>query len=142
MGSYRYLLVPLIVAGLASCIAIPIPQDHHNGRVVSIEPAATGVMTKQQVIAKGGQPESIWENGRIFVYKWDHVSWGIFVAGPAGDPAFFEVPTHYMLLVQFDENDRVRRVERIEAPANVQSGNASFEELVRNWSKGQKTTPN
>lgn len=119
------LLLACVVLLAGGCVVLPIPTGEDKvleGRPVTefqqsfIKP---GVTTREDVLRHLGQPYIIWEDARVFVYRWD-MRQGIFVwivtdgrqiAGDAHD-----VPKHYLLLVQFDGDNVVSRSERTTRP--------------------------
>ncbi|MCC7425325.1 MAG: hypothetical protein IT557_00325 [Alphaproteobacteria bacterium] len=138
------LLLPLCLAGLglAGCVVLPLPQDNGEiteGREIAAERSATlelGRTTRAEVTEKLGEPQAIWEERRLFVYAWDRVHWKLLVilaarTGAAG--GIFDLPTHYMLLVQFDANDRLSRAERCE-----RLGLTRFGTFLREWADGKR----
>lgn len=115
------------------CVILPIPMPEDKvmaGRPVTefqqsfIRPGET---TREEVIRHLGQPFIIWEDARVFIYRWD-MRQGILVWAPIwpsgqvwGTPIWtpnldradiLDVPKHYLLLIQFDGNNIVRRFER------------------------------
>ena len=129
--------VLLAAIGLADCI-VPIPQNHDIGREVMVDPSEVGVVTEQDVLAKWGAPTAIWENPRIFVYRWDHVSWGVlwFVGGEGGVFAggFGDVPKRHMLLIQFDNSGHIKRAEHVEPSDN--ESYEHFDRYIEAWAEG------
>jgi len=131
------LLILLAAGSLCSCIVLPIPHNHVNGRAVTADPLTikVGVTTQEDVLLRLGDPDAIWADERVFAYTWDHVTWAVVVVivsysgifGAGGDLG----ASHEVLLVQFDESSHVRRVNRTSKPENVPWG-----EFLKNWAKG------
>ena len=107
------------------CVILPIPMPEDKvmaGRPVTefqqsfIRPGET---TREEVVRHLGQPFIIWEDARVFIYRWD-MRQGILVWFAVSDRAIYgdahDVPKHYLLLVQFDGNNVVRRFERTTRP--------------------------
>jgi len=127
----RSLLVSLSAAGLVACIILPVPVDHTRGRAVDPKTIAVGVTTKDEVFARVGEPDAIWEDERIVVYGWEHANW-LFAALFPNDAGAAYRYSDQLLFVQFDETGRAARADWVERPKEV-----SFGTLVRNWAKGE-----
>jgi outer membrane protein assembly factor BamE (lipoprotein component of BamABCDE complex) len=129
------LLALLAASGLCSCLAVPIPQDHVYGRVANTDPLTikTGVTTQEDILLRLGDPDVVVADERVFVYEWEHVKWGVLwiVPVPNGTGGLIEVPTHEMLLIQFDQSGRVQRADHTVRPRDVEFG-----EFLKNWAKG------
>ncbi len=133
----------LLVLALSSCVVLPIPRDRIEGHVVTADPKVvlhTGVTTRDEVIARLGEPSAIWEEKRIVAYSWDQVKWATLwlIAGYSGMiGGVFDVPTHHMLLIQFDENNRVKRVGQADRPDSK-----SYGTFLTEWAnEAQNGTP-
>lgn len=131
-------LTALLVLGSLGACVIPYPQDHVIGRAVTVDPLTikVGETTREDVLQRLGDPDAIWTEERVFAYSWVHVSMGVVViiAG-AGGPGFVWAGdaggSRELLLVQFDQGDVVRRVDRTQKPSGVGMG-----EFLRAWAKG------
>ncbi len=92
----------------------------------------SGVTTKQEVFAHLGPPNSLLEDKRVVDYNWHHVHWGVDWVASLGvfykTGGHFDIPTHHVLLVQFDEKDRVKKFERTQV-----SGDKSYETFLQVW---------
>lgn len=122
---------------LSGCIVIPIPTEERTvlaGNPVTEEQLAflaRGVTSKREVMARLGSPDVIWEDARLFAYNWEMrqgiLVWavGAYYSGAAG---LMDIPKRYMLLIQFDDQDRVLRFERAVWPAQK-----SYGEFLREW---------
>lgn len=136
------------LASLAlGCVILPIPMPEDKvmaGRPVTefqqsfIRPGAT---TREEVVRHLGQPFIIWEDARVFIYRWD-MRQGILVWAVVGDTKIIgdahDVPKHYLLLIQFDGNNVVRRFERTTRPPSM-----TTPEFLLDWqhgANGRKTT--
>jgi hypothetical protein len=126
-------LIPLILTG---CIVIPIPigegyvskgQEVAGPGMMSLQ---AGVTTRQDVLARLGEPRLVWDEERIVVYDWDRVNMLLFWAMTGGANALTEVSTHHLLLIQFDAAGVVLRAERTTRP-----GDASFGAFLRSWAR-------
>lgn len=138
------MLLGVLGLGLAGCVVLPLPQGNGpvtEGREVAAERSATieiGRTGRAEAIERLGEPSAAWNERRILVYAWDRVHWKLLVilAGPTtAAGGIFDLPTHYLLLVQFDANDRVSRVERCERP-----GLTGFGDFLRGWADGKSCT--
>jgi hypothetical protein len=116
---------------LVACIIIPVPVDHTRGRAVDSKAIEVGVTTKDEIFARGGEPDAIWEDERIVVYSWEHANWLVVGAVINTAGAAYQYSDQF-LFVQFDETGRVARAERVERPRKV-----SFGTLLRSWAKGE-----
>jgi outer membrane protein assembly factor BamE (lipoprotein component of BamABCDE complex) len=139
-------VVPLLLCALISqsgCIVLPIPTQEKKvleGTPVAEEQLAflvLGVTTKNEVTARLGSPDVIWEEARLFAYNWA-MRQGVLVwavgGGYSGAAGMSDIPKRYMLLIQFDEQDRVRRFERAVRPSHKSYGDF-LEEWVGNSGK-------
>ncbi|HEX2966039.1 MAG TPA: hypothetical protein VHO84_09640, partial [Syntrophorhabdaceae bacterium] len=126
--------VPLI---LSRCVIIPIPTA--ESKVLAGKPVAENQLSfltpnitpKQKVIEQLGSPDVIWEDKRVFVYIWDMrqgvLFWavGAYMTGALGAE---DIPKHCLLLIQFDEQDRVYRFERTVRPLGL-----SYADFLKKW---------
>jgi outer membrane protein assembly factor BamE (lipoprotein component of BamABCDE complex) len=130
--------VALLACG---CVVLPIPTDEDKvleGRPVSefqqsfIRPGET---TREDVLRHLGQPYIIWEDARVYVYRWDMRQgifvWVVFGSRDIGGDAH-DVPKHYLLLVQFDGDNVVSRVERTTRPLS-----RSATDFLMDWAYGR-----
>jgi outer membrane protein assembly factor BamE (lipoprotein component of BamABCDE complex) len=122
---------------LAGCIVLPIPTGEDKvlagtpvaeAQLTFVEP---GVTTQAEVVERLGQPALVWEDARVFVYRWDMrqgiLLWavGAHVTGAAGKT---DLPSHHQLLIRFDEAGRVQRFEHRKRPSGV-----SVAQSIRAW---------
>lgn len=139
----RYLVSLLLGLwfGLAGCVMVPIPVAEKKvlaGTPVAEEqlafltPQAT---TKQEVLDHFGNPVVIWEDARVFIYPWKMrqgiLFWAVGGASGgamAGGAGMTDIPKSYLLFIQFDERDLVRRFERTVCPWNN-----SHAECLKAW---------
>jgi outer membrane protein assembly factor BamE (lipoprotein component of BamABCDE complex) len=138
-----FTLTALVAAFAAGCLYVPLSEKKVlKGEQVTEEQRQAihlGVTTKNDVLAALGPPAIEWENERVFAYRWE-VRQGVLLyavaAGYKGDAGIIDIPKGYLLLVQFDEADRVRRVERV-----VDRAFKSFGEQVRQWAEAPAPAP-
>jgi hypothetical protein len=133
-GAVLLILMPIVTTG---CITIPIPTTEKKilaGQPVTEEQLAflvPGVTTREEVVRQLGNPHIIWEDARIITYDWD-VRRGILlwaVGGYAtGTGGIKDIPKHYLLILQFDENDRVLRFEKAIRPLS-----RSYMPFLKDW---------
>ena len=127
----RILAIPTlcVLLLLTSCIMIPIPTP--ESKILAGKPVTDEQLdflnlnpTKQEVMERLGNPSFIWEDKRIFTYNWD-MRQGILIwavgamtasGGAAGGGGVEDIPKHYLLLIQFDEQEQVMRWERATRP--------------------------
>ncbi|MFO7684794.1 MAG: hypothetical protein R6V60_01770 [Desulfobacterales bacterium] len=124
-------------AALAGCIIVPIPTK--EGKVLSGKPVAEEQLaflppessTKRDVLERLGSPTVIWEDARVFVYSWEIrqaiVAWAVGGYGRAA-AGLSEVPKHYLVLIQFDETDHVRRIDRTVCPMS-----RTYSDFLKDW---------
>jgi hypothetical protein len=123
---------------LSACVPIlAIPQDHAVGRAVTANPVTirTGVTTAEDVRRQLGEPNAILPREHVFVYHWKHVTMEIFLvaaAGPFSRIGAADIANTEVLLIQFDKDDLVSRVEHAELPRSEK-----IVEFLQNWAKGQ-----
>jgi hypothetical protein len=133
-------IMPLLFCVLISlngCILLPIPTQEYKvlaGTPVTEEQLvflAPNITTKSEVTARLGSPDVIWEDARLFAYNWV-VRQGILIwavgAGYSGRTGILDIPKRYMLLIQFDEQDRVQRFERAVRPSYK-----SYGDFLKEW---------
>lgn len=142
----------LPVASLLLCVLVlqagcmlPIPTQEHKvlaGKPVSEEQLAfldPGVTTQREVVDRLGQPDAIWDEARLYTYHWA-MRQGILLwavgGGYSGAAGMTDLPRNYLLLIQFDEDDRVQRFERAVRPALEPYG-----EFLEKWVAGSGTEP-
>lgn len=130
----------------AGCVMLPIPTAERKvlaGTPVAEEQLAfivPNTTTRSEVVARLGNPDVVWEEARLFVYNWEMrqgiLVWavGAYYSGAAG---VADIPKHYMLLIQFDDQDRVQRFERAVRPARETYGDF-LKEWIRNPDKGNR----
>jgi outer membrane protein assembly factor BamE (lipoprotein component of BamABCDE complex) len=138
----------ILTAGLSlllqSCLALPIPLE--EDKVLVGSPVAEsqlsfirpGVTTREQVIKHLGQPFIIWEDARVFIYRWD-MRQGILIWAIAGNRNIagdaIDIPKHYLLLIAFDGNNIVTRCERTSRPTS-----RSAPDFLMDWLNGTDTS--
>ncbi len=132
-------LLLCILPLLASCVMLPIPTTESKvlaGKPVKEEQLSflkPNITTKQDVIERLGSPNVIWEDVRVFAYNWDMRQGILFWAVGAyysGGMGTMDIPKHYALLIQFDEQDRVQRFER-----RVRPSSQSYIDFLKEWVK-------
>jgi hypothetical protein len=122
-----------------SCVKVPIPTKENKvltGIPVTKEQQSFLVpmlTTREEVIARLGNPNIIWEDARVFVYNWDMrqgiLLWAIGGYG-AGAAGLSDIEKHYLLLIQFDEQGKVQRFDRTTRPL-MQSHSIFLEEWLK-----------
>ena len=90
-------------------------------RATPVDPQSVkvGETTKEDVIQRLGNPDTIWTDDRVFAY------------GPGPTPGGDAGRCVELLLIQFDEGDRVRRMDRMQKRAGVELG-----DFLKAWAKG------
>jgi hypothetical protein len=134
------LLIPVLFCALisqAGCIVLPIPAREHvvlAGKPVTedqLDFITPKVTTKSEVVARLGSPNVIWEEARLFSYDWE-MRQGILIwaigAHYSGAAGISDIPSHHMLLVRFDDQDRVQHFERAVRPPFK-----SYGDFLKEW---------
>lgn len=137
--------LPLLLITVLSCGCIlPVPTPENTvlgGTPVSEEQLAfirLGETPKEKVLERLGAPQIIWDDARIFVYEWEMRQGILFWAVAAGYSAGFgaiDIRARYVLAIQFDEEERVHRFERLQ-----RKGLQSFGEFLREWERQTRTS--
>jgi hypothetical protein len=140
------IFVPLLLCAMISqigCIMVPIPTQ--EGKVLAGKPVAEEQLlflspdttTKEEVLERLGSPDVIWEEAHLFAYNWvmrqGILFWAVG-AGNSGAAGAWDIPKRYMLLIQFDDQDRVRRFDRAVWPLRKSYGDF-LKEWIRNPDK-------
>jgi outer membrane protein assembly factor BamE (lipoprotein component of BamABCDE complex) len=143
-------LLALALLPQSGCIMLPIPTADRKileGKPVSPEQFAflsPGVTTKEQVDNRLGKPDVIWEEARVYGYNWVMRSGVLFWAvggGYSGAAGLADIPSHHVLLIQFDRRDRVRRFESVVRPPLKPYGDF-LKEWVKDAGKSQSVSLN
>jgi outer membrane protein assembly factor BamE (lipoprotein component of BamABCDE complex) len=137
---FARMIIPFLFCALilqSGCVFLPIPTQERKvlaGNPVTEEQLVfltPHVTMKSEVMARLGSPGVIWEEARLFVYNWEMrqgiLIWavGAYYSGAAG---MSDIPKHYMLLIQFDDQDRVLCFERAVRPPYKSYGN-----FIKDW---------
>lgn len=139
-------IVTMVVLGvsltLCGCLVVPTKEDTVlDGKPVTEEQLAfltPKVTTQQEVVARLGNPNVIWEDQRIYAYNWV-MRQGILFWALAGYTTAAvgaaDLPKYHVFLIQFDEQERVIRFERVEQPWTQ-----SYGDFLREWLAKTKDT--
>lgn len=136
---------------LCGCLMVPIPTSERKvlaGKPVPPEQLAflvPNVTTKTEVTDQLGSPNVIWEDAHVFAYHWVVRRGVVLLFGDVTDAGDYpgtdfvvgvssDIPKRYVLLIQFDEQDRLRRFERAVHPAFQWYGDF-LKERVGNFDK-------
>jgi hypothetical protein len=145
MDQRKALLILLFFAlWLQGCVLVfPVPSSKEeilSGKKITKEELTfiqEGMTSKNEVIERLGPPSVIWKKANILAY--DCVSkWGdlyvIAVVGAVGGVGGFggggsqQLAETHILLIQFDENDLIKRFEKISIAGSDHYGN-----LLEKW---------
>ena len=136
--AFSFFLLSMVLLQV-SCIMVPIPTKENKvlaGTPVTKEQQSFIVpmqTTREEVVARLGNPDIIWEDARVFVYNWDMrqgmLLWAIGGYG-AGAAGLSDIEKHYLLLIQFDEQGKVQRFERTTRPLMQ-----SYSNFLEEWLK-------
>ena len=104
-------IIVLLICG--GCIILPVPPYYSRalgtrGYIASetVEFIHDGSTTKEEVLLELGEPDRTWNDKKRFLYLWKMVvAWWISY-NVGGD-----IPVTYLFLIEFDENDIVKRHE-------------------------------
>ncbi len=127
-------LIAIVLIGIGASACIPFPRHEVvSGSEISVEEVLfiePGITTKRQVLERLGAPSVIWEDQRVLVYNWDVVEWQAYgiplVIGQ--ELPILDIPIQHLLLLQFDETERVTKIERTTRPFRH-----SYGEFLREW---------
>ena len=124
-------------------VPIPTPERVLSGTAIEPEQLAfvvTNVTTRTEIIEHLGEPNAIWVEADLFVYEWvmrrGLLLWAVGVGpagggvGAAGGAGAVPIPKTYVLLVQFDQCDRVQRCARLVRPMGTFYG-----DFLKQWVK-------
>lgn len=116
-------------------VPLPTPENKVlSGKQVKEEQfsfLSPSITTKQEVFERLGNPTVIWEDARVFVYRWEMRQGILFWAVGAYYSAALgmtDVPKKYLFLIRFDEQDRVQHFEKA-----VCSPYRSYAECLIEW---------
>jgi hypothetical protein len=100
------------------CLYIPVKENEVvSGKKISddqlllIQP---GVTTKKDIITQLGEPDVFWVDECIFTYNWEMhnaIMPYVFATPAGGGFGIIDFDKDYVLLIQFDQNDYVKRFE-------------------------------
>lgn len=134
------MIIPVLFCALVlqtGCVLLPIPVEEGKvlaGKPVSEEQLAfltPSVTMKNEVMTRLGTPDVIWEEARLFAYNWEMrqgvLLWAVggHYSGAAG---MSDIPKHYVLIIQFDGQDRVQRFDRAVRPPFQ-----SYGDFLKKW---------
>ena len=123
-----------------SCILLPIPTEEDKilaGRPVTeaqLSFLVPKITTREEVVEHLGNPDIIWEDARVFIYNWEMRQGILFWAAGAyysGGAGMKDITRHHLLLIQFDEQEKVQRFSRTTRPLAQ-----SYADFLRGWLKG------
>lgn len=101
-------MVPIPTKENKVLTGMPVPEEQH---AFLVEAHAS----REEVIARLGNPGIIWEDARVFIYNWDIrqglLLWAVGAYGKGG-AGVSDIPKHYLLLIQFNEQGKVQRFSR------------------------------
>lgn len=124
------------------CVVIPLPEQCVSGEEVTQTELASikpGTTTKADIVDMLGKPDVLWLDENIFAYNWK-MRWAIMpwmvAGGYQAAGGIEEFTKDYVLLIQFDSNDRVDRFEILK-----RSFFTSYGDLLEHWAKQENKTP-
>lgn len=122
MNRSPLLLMVLCLLLIGGCIILPVGHGTFIGKEIRDTDLAfmrVGFTTKSEVVENLGKG-LFWEEHNILAYYWAKEStfgWAA-VGGTSGKKTFRE---DYVLYVQFDSNDRVKRFQRLPQAKDVKT---------------------
>jgi hypothetical protein len=135
---HRFIAALIAIAGIpAGCIIIPVPLPEDTvlaGNPVTPEQTAfivPGVTTRAEVVERLGPPSILWDDARVIIYDWEMRAGVVILlaGGPGGGSvADLDISAHYLVIMEFDEEDRVLRFERTKHDSLQ-----SFSEFLLAW---------
>ena len=124
---------------LTGCIMLPVPTPENKvllGQPVTdsqLDFLIPGISTQSEVIEHFGNPNIIWEDENLYAYHWDMRQGLLFwIAGGGyqGAAGMEDIPKHYLLLIQFDDQRRVQRYEKVVRPMAE-----TYADYLKDWVK-------
>lgn len=119
-----YCVLGLLLVTLG-CVVVPIPTAKKTLVGTEIEAARQkliqpGVTTASEVVKELGPPTARFDDIRVYAYAWEsrigYLLWAFGGGGPeagtTGDGGVETLTQGYVLLIEFDEHNHVRRFER------------------------------
>jgi len=134
MKAARLIATVLIGMSASGCIAIPVGERVVSGHAISVQEISfikPGMTTKTQVLARLDDPSTAWEDERVLVYDWEEATvwFRVMASRTSGAAGLVDFPIQqWLLLIEFDETDRVTRLERTVRPFNE-----SYGEFLKRW---------
>jgi hypothetical protein len=118
----------------SSCIYMPIPAiglSSQKGVVNKglIKSLKQGETTREDLLLLAGEPDARYEKDRYFIYEWEALE--AFVAIPGGGDA---VPIKHYFCVEFDEKNRIKKLEHIKSSL-FKSADTAQDEMYK-WVHG------
>jgi len=145
MYTGKLLVVLLCTAGLLHGCLLPIPTKEEvvlAGTPVQDEQLAflvADATTKKQVIDQLGNPDMIWEEANLFAYNWE-MRKGVLIWAIAGQFSMgggvANIGKQYALLLQFDDQDRLTRFEKVVRPTSK-----SYGDFLKGWIQTSPESP-
>ena len=90
---------------LSGCLILPHSED--IGPAVEIKQTDIGMLSRKEIVNRWGEPSAALENDHIIAYRRTHKGW--MVCGQSGCRQIDR--TDRLVMIQFDESNRVKRVE-------------------------------
>lgn len=132
-GAAIRLLASAAMAGLVGGCVMPLPAPErlmHGKPVLAGETdfIVAGVTTTQDVQARLGAPQYVWEDARLHVYHWVVRQGVILVAVAPGQGEIFDIPEGRTFIVRFDAHERV-----VSSGWAVWPGLQKLPDFLRDW---------
>ena len=147
MGDELYLLVLYGLALLQAGCMLPVPLSENKvlaGKSISeyrLSFLQSKSATRQDVEERIGKPDILWEDERVYVYDWDMRQGVLLYAmggGYSGAAGLQEIPRHHLLIIRFDEQDRVADFARTTRPMLQPYANFLREWLSKSSGKAEQ----
>jgi outer membrane protein assembly factor BamE (lipoprotein component of BamABCDE complex) len=129
----KKLYIPFSIIVILICGGcIPVPPHYSpifgtRGYIASetVEFVQDGSTTKEEVLLGLGEPDRVWNDQKRFAYLWKMV-----VAVGGVGYLVSEIPATYLYLIEFDENDIVKRHEMVKGSL---SSDSVIEAKINTW---------
>lgn len=137
--AFSYMLAWSMALIVSACVMIPLPAPDPEIPDEKLGPIVVGKTTRSEIEAVLGKPDIIWETERVWVYEagtGDRL-FVIMGAGPYNAGWNTLELDQQVVMVRFDKDGRVARLERSRAPA----GGRDYGKFLREWLAKKKGQP-
>jgi len=121
---------------VSGCVIIPVPEKCISGEEITDNELASlkpGTTSKAEIVEMLGKPDVLWIDENIFAYNWKTV-WALMPWIVAGGYQAYggieELTKDYVLLIQFDHQNRMTRFKVVK-----RSMFKTYGDLLKNWAE-------